>query len=102
VAITGALFKALENARLDELLSSAGVTLTGSEQAEVHGLLSGSDAALAKLSEFGAPIVDRLDSIVRELFVSGLRGGMLLNLGLSIVGVLVALGAEPLRRRAKR
>lgn len=45
VAIAGALFKALENSRLAELLTSSGADLDTSERAEIRGLLSCSEAA---------------------------------------------------------
>jgi hypothetical protein len=41
VAMVGALFKALENAKLAELLAAAGASLDASERTEIKGLLSG-------------------------------------------------------------
>jgi hypothetical protein len=39
--MAGALFKALENAKLAELLAAAGASLDASERTEIKGLLSG-------------------------------------------------------------
>jgi len=51
VAVPGALFKALENSKLAELLAAAGARLDASNRAEIRGLLSGSEAAERKVAE---------------------------------------------------
>jgi predicted MFS family arabinose efflux permease len=69
VAVPGALFKALENSKLTELLSTAGASLNASDQAEIRGLLSGSEAAEAELARFAPDIAEQIERVVSEAFV---------------------------------
>lgn len=101
VAATGALFKALENARLAELLSSAGASLGASERAEIRGLLSGSEAAQAKLAGLNPEAAGQIERIVREAFVYAFDGAMLLCMAVLIVGVLASF-LVPGRAAAQR
>jgi predicted MFS family arabinose efflux permease len=100
VAVTGALFKAMENARLTELLAAAGTDLDVSERAEIKGLLSGSAAAEDKLSHLAPGVADHVDRVVREAFVHAFDGAMVLCLVVSLAGVLAAFlvaGKSPQR-----
>jgi EmrB/QacA subfamily drug resistance transporter len=90
VAVTGALFKAMENDRLVELLAAAGAKLGASDRAEVRGLLSGSDAAEDKLAHLAPNVAEQVDRVVREAFVHAFDGAMLLCMAVSLVGVLAA------------
>ena len=91
VAMVGALFKALENAKLAELLAAAGASLDASERTEIKGLLSGSDAAEDKLSQLAPSVAEGLERVVREAFVYALDGTMLLCMAVSVMGALAAL-----------
>lgn len=91
VAIGGALFKTLENRRLASLLSEAGADLGASDRTEIRGLLSGSSAAEAKISQFAPTAAGEIDQVVREAFVYGFDGTMLLCAVVSVAGVLGAL-----------
>jgi EmrB/QacA subfamily drug resistance transporter len=91
VAVTGALFKALENGRLAELLTAAGAVLSSSDRAETRGLLSGSEAAEAKLTQLVPSVANEIERVVREAFVYALDGAMLLCALVAIVGVLASL-----------
>jgi len=90
VAVTGALFKALENARLTELLAASGAHLDASDRAEIKGLLSGSAAAEDKLSHLAPTVAGQVDRVVREAFVHAFDGAMILCLAVSLAGVLAA------------
>jgi EmrB/QacA subfamily drug resistance transporter len=90
VAVTGALFKAMENARLTSLLGTSGANLDASERAEIKGLLSGSAAAEDKLSSLAPGVADHVDRVVREAFVHAFDGAMVLCLAVSLAGVLAA------------
>lgn len=90
VAVTGALFKALENDRLAELLTAAGASLDASDQSEIQGLLSGSEAAEARLSQLTPEVAEQIEEVVREAFVYAFDGAMLLCMAVSIVGVLAS------------
>jgi hypothetical protein len=91
VAVTGALFKALENGRLAELLTAAGAVLNSSDRAEIRGLLSRSEAAEAKLTQLVPFVADEIERVVREAFVYALDGAMLLCALVAIGGVLASL-----------
>jgi EmrB/QacA subfamily drug resistance transporter len=90
VAVTGALFKAMENARLTELLAASGANLDASDRAEIKGLLSGSAAAEAKLSHLAPGAAEQVDRVVREAFVHAFDGAMIMCLAVSLAGMLAA------------
>lgn len=90
VAVTGALFKALENDKLAELLTAAGASLDASDRAEIQGLLSGSEAAETELTRLAPEVAEQIERVVGEAFVYALDGAMLLCMVVSIVGVLAA------------
>jgi len=69
VAVTGALFKGLENSKLIELFTNVGANLTSEERSEVKGLLSGSDAAQAKLATLAPEVSHQMETLVREAFI---------------------------------
>jgi hypothetical protein len=90
VAVTGALFKAMENGRLAELLTASGADLDASDRAEIRGLLSGSEAAERELARIAPNVVQQIEQIVREAFVHAFDGAMLLCVAVSAAGVLMA------------
>lgn len=90
VAMAGALFKALENAKVAELLAAAGASLDASERTEIKGLLSGSDAAEDKISQLAPSVAEGVERVVREAFVYALDGTMLLCMAVSVMGALAA------------
>ena len=91
VAVTGALFKAMENNRLAELLAASGAKLSASDHAEIRGLLSGSGAAKKELARLAPSVAEQVDRVVREAFVYAFDGAMLLCMAISLVGALTAL-----------
>jgi hypothetical protein len=90
VALTGALFKTLENNKLTELLATSGAKLEASDRADIRGLLSGSDAAEDKLAQLAPSVAGQVERVVREAFVHAFDGAMLLCMAVSLVGVLAA------------
>src|SRR5437588_8946662 len=92
LAISGALFKALEN---DSLVSSfekaANQTLTSADKTQIRGLLSGSDDAVHKLSTLAPQLRGQMESIVNKAFVHGLRGVMILSVAACVVSIPAAL-----------
>jgi EmrB/QacA subfamily drug resistance transporter len=90
VAVTGALFKTMENSKLAELLSASGARLSASDRAEIRGLLSGSAAAENRLSRLAPGAADQVERVVREAFVYAFDGAMALCLAVSLAGVLAA------------
>lgn len=92
LAISGALFKALEN---DALVSSfekaANKALTSADKAEIRGLLSGSDDAVHKLATLAPHLKNQVEAIVNNAFVHGLRGVMILSVVACVISVPAAL-----------
>jgi MFS family permease len=87
VAVTGALFKALENAKLLDLFDAAGAGLSAADRDEVRGLLSGADAAQAKLATLTPAAADQIREIVDQAFVHALNGAMWLCASAAVIGV---------------
>lgn len=90
IAVTGALFKTLENEKLTELLVGAGAALDSSDRREIKGLLSGSDAAEATLKRLAPEVESEIVRIVHETFVSAFGRAMLLCAAVAMLGVLTA------------
>jgi MFS family permease len=92
LALSGALFKALEN---DSLVSSfqtaAGRALSGADKAEIRGLLSGSDAATQKLTSLAPQLRNQMEGIVNRAFVHGLRAVMVVSIVVCVLSVPAAL-----------
>lgn len=91
LAVSGAVFRGLENDEMFTRFAQAGATLTGAEKGTVRGLLSGSDAARAQLAKLAPTAKDAVDGIVDAAFVRGQRGVMVLGVILSGIGVWTAL-----------
>jgi EmrB/QacA subfamily drug resistance transporter len=91
LAISGAVFRGLENDEIISRFAAKGATLTGNEEGTVRGLLSGSQAARNQLRELAPSAKGVVDGIVDAAFVKGQRGVMLLGLVVCLVGVWAAL-----------
>jgi EmrB/QacA subfamily drug resistance transporter len=90
VAVPGALFKALENSKLAEMLVAAGARLDASNRAEIRGLLSGSEAAERKVAELAPAVADQVEQVVREAFVYAFDGAMVLCALVSVAGIMAS------------
>jgi hypothetical protein len=92
LAISGALFKALENDSLVSTFQTAsGRMLSGADKAEIRGLLSGSDDAVHKLSTLAPQLHAQVEGIVNRAFVHGLRGVMILSVAACVLSIPAAL-----------
>jgi EmrB/QacA subfamily drug resistance transporter len=89
LAISGSLFKLLENRRLFSLFQAG--ALSSGEKGEVRGLVSGSDAAVQRLHDFTAVSQTRIESFVDQAFVHGLRAVMILGVLLCVLCIWPAL-----------
>jgi MFS family permease len=90
LAISGALFKALENRKLFDAFSGTR-SLSHGEKGEIRGLVSGSDQAVNRLHTFAGGARSAIEDIVDHAFVTGLRGVMILSTVLCVVCVWPAL-----------
>jgi EmrB/QacA subfamily drug resistance transporter len=92
LAISGALFKALENdALVSNFQAAANRTLSSDNKAEIRGLLSGSDASIHKLTTLAPQLRSQVEGIVNQAFVHGLRGVMILSVAACLVSIPAAL-----------
>jgi len=90
LAISGALFKGLENNKVFDAFSGSR-SLSSGEKGEIRGLVSGSDQAVNRLHTFSGGTRGAIEHIVDHAFVNGLRGVMILSTVLCFFCVWPAL-----------
>ncbi len=95
VSLAVAFFRSSENEYLAHMFKLAGQRVSADMQAEIYGLLSGSDAARAKLAELAPEIAERVHLVVDHAFAHAFREVMLLALAVSIIGILSAFLVRP-------
>jgi EmrB/QacA subfamily drug resistance transporter len=99
LGITTAIFTSSSEGQLGDLVKSeTGVTLTGHEQAVLHGTLAGTDAAADALAELPSRVVAEVEVIVRDSFAHGVQTSFRVIAAIAVVGFLVAvldLGRTP-------
>lgn len=91
LAISGGVFRALENDEIITKFGAAGEHLIGSEKSTVRGMLSGSQAARHELAKLAPTAKNMVDEIVDAAFVKGQRGVMILGVVVCVIGVFTAL-----------
>jgi EmrB/QacA subfamily drug resistance transporter len=99
LGISTAIFtSASENELGDLAQSKVGLTLTGHEQAVLHGDLAGTDSAAAALAELPSKAISDIQEIVRDSFANGVQTSFQMIAVVAAVGFLVAvfdLGRTP-------
>ncbi len=88
VAITSALFRAWENIHLGDLFALAGGRISAEMQAEIYGLLSGSEAARAEIRALATDLAERVDFVINHAFTHGLHSVLFVNLAVCVAGLL--------------
>lgn len=101
VAITAPFFRNWENIQLGHMLELAGQRISADDQADIKNILSGSDIARDALRGLAPKIADRVDFVVDQAFMHGLRNVMFLSLAVSVLGLLSVFIVEG-KRRASR
>ena len=91
VAVTGILFKDVENARLAVLLTPSDGLSDQVQPGEVAGLLSGSPAARTELAALATGTVADIEAITREALAAGFDGAMRFAFVVGVVGLVIAL-----------
>jgi MFS family permease len=92
LALSGALFKGVENNSLvSSFQSASGKALSAADKAEIRGLLSGSDAAIHKLATLAPQLHNQVEDIVNKAFVHGLHAVMLASIIVCALSVPAAL-----------
>jgi EmrB/QacA subfamily drug resistance transporter len=91
LAVATTIYIGVGESRLDENLAAADVSISSEKQAQLEGLLAGTDSAQEVLDELPAAAADRVSPAVSDAFLSGLHDVMFLGAGLAAAGALVAL-----------
>ncbi len=99
LGISTAIFTSSSESELGDLArSDLGVSLTGHQQAVLHGDLAGTDAAAAALAELPGKVRDEIQEIVRESFAHGVQTSFKVIAIVAVAGFVVAvfdLGRTP-------
>ncbi|HEY8215612.1 MAG TPA: MFS transporter [Acidimicrobiia bacterium] len=102
LAVSGALFRGLENDELITKFSTRGNGFTGSEKDTIRQLLSGSDAARHQLADLAKAARGAVDAVVDAAFVRGQRGVMILGVIVCVLGAWTALwGRQKVRSEGR-
>lgn len=91
LGLTTAVFTASSQSALREDARSLTGGRAGGEVDAVQGILAGTESGAQALAQFGANVAARLESLVREAFVSGFQAGLRLDAALALAGFLVAV-----------
>ncbi len=89
-AITTIFTKVSEN-DLANKAADAGTPLTDHQDAVLHGVLAGTDAAVAALAQLSSSAQAEIVAIVRDSFVQGLDTSLKVVAGVAFCGLLVAV-----------
>jgi EmrB/QacA subfamily drug resistance transporter len=91
VAVTGALFQALQTDRTVSLAGESGVTITEEQALELEGLLAGTPGAQNALDRIAGGKAAGIDQAVREAFVDALGTSLIVSAGLVVLGLILAV-----------
>jgi predicted MFS family arabinose efflux permease len=100
VAVSGALFEALQIDRIVGDAARAGVQISDATASTLSGLLAGTPSATTTLDGFPAGQQPALRDAVRDGFLSALGTTMALSFAIVVVGIVIALALIRRRRPA--
>jgi hypothetical protein len=86
-----ALFTAVSEDELTDRASAAGTDLSGHQQAVLHGLLTGTDAATSALAELSSRTQQEIEQIVRDSFVTGLQTSFKVVAAIAVIGFVISV-----------
>ncbi len=86
-----ALFTAVSEDELADRASAAGTDLSGHQQAVLHGLLAGTDAATSALAELSSRTQQEIEQIVRDSFVAGLQTSFKVVAAIAVIGFVISV-----------
>ncbi len=101
-AIT-AIFTTVSENRLSEEAAAAGTKLSEQQEAVLHGLLAGTDAATRALAKIAPAKQAEIEQIVRDSFVAGIQVGLRVVAAVAVLGLIVSVlyvGGRLLPRRS--
>jgi EmrB/QacA subfamily drug resistance transporter len=99
VALTAAVFRTLEDEKLDHILKRTGPRVSNSAERVLEGILVQADDALEELAKFEPHEQSNIVGAVRYAFVYGISNG--LSIGVLVAGIGVVLTLILLRRRSR-
>ncbi|MCB0875439.1 MAG: DHA2 family efflux MFS transporter permease subunit [Solirubrobacterales bacterium] len=92
LGVSTAIFTSSSEDKLGDLVSSeTGLTLTGHEQAVLHGSLAGTDAAAKALAELPARAAGEIQTLVSDSFALGVQTTFRVIAVVAVAGFLVAV-----------
>jgi EmrB/QacA subfamily drug resistance transporter len=91
IAVSGALFEALQVDRIVDDARERGIALSDSAASTLDGLLAQTPSATTALARYPADQQDALREAVRDGFLSALGTTMALSLGIVVVGVVLVV-----------
>ncbi|MFN8113120.1 MAG: DHA2 family efflux MFS transporter permease subunit [Solirubrobacterales bacterium] len=92
LGVSTAIFTSSSENQLGDLVSNeTGFTLTGHEQAVLHGTLAGTDAAAGALAELPARVAGEIHRLVSDSFAHGVQTTFRVIAVVAVVGFLVAV-----------
>jgi MFS family permease len=91
VAVTGAIFQALQVDRLVDLAGARGVSISAAQAQELTGVLAGTPGAQAALDRIAGARAPGIDEAVREAFVDALGTSLVLSAALVALGLVLTI-----------
>jgi len=91
VAVTGAIFGALQTDKTVSLLGENGVTVTDDQARELNGLLAGTPGAKSAVDKITGGDFKATEEAIRESFVQALGTSLKLSAALVLLGLLLAV-----------
>jgi EmrB/QacA subfamily drug resistance transporter len=85
------LFTRVSEAKLSDDAAAAGTRLTEHQESVLHGLLAGTDSAMAALAELGASVQAEIVEIVRDSFVAGMDTSFKVVAAVALGGLVIAV-----------
>jgi EmrB/QacA subfamily drug resistance transporter len=85
------IFTSSSKSNLNDHLAHVGAAVTSTQSDLVHGILAGTASGQHVLRQFPAAVAERLSSLVRDAFVTGLHTAFRLDTGLAFGALLVAV-----------
>jgi EmrB/QacA subfamily drug resistance transporter len=85
------IFTSSSKSNLNSHLKSVGAAVNETQSDLVHGILAGTAAGKHVLAQFPTTVAQRLSSLVRDAFVSGLHTAFRLDTALALCALLVAV-----------
>jgi EmrB/QacA subfamily drug resistance transporter len=91
LGISTTIFTSASENELAEKASAAGTNLSDHQVGVLHGVLAGTDAGEAALSQLGADVADRITAIVRESFVAGIQTTFEVVAAIAVAGFVISI-----------